>query len=143
MNLSEHFTLDELTVSETAARKGLDNTPNQSIIEELTKLASFLEQIRSLLGKSISVNSAYRSIEVNASVGGSKTSQHCKGQAADIRVKGMTPDEVVSAIVKSGLKYDQVIREFDSWTHISISDKPRQQALIIDKSGTRPYVIKA
>jgi uncharacterized protein YcbK (DUF882 family) len=143
MQLSKHFTLEELTVSEVAARKGIDNTPKESIIVELTKLAAFLEQVRELVNSAINVNSGYRSIEVNSAVGGSKTSQHCKGQAADIRVKGMTPDQVMAIIIKSGLKYDQLIREFDSWVHVSISDNPRKQALIIDKSGTRPYTIKA
>lgn len=143
MKLTEHFTLEELTVSETAARKGLDNHPNSDIITELTKLALFLENVRILVGKPIQVNSGYRSPEVNASVGGSKTSQHCKGQAADIRIKGMSPDDVMKALIKSDLPFDQLIREYDSWTHVSISDKPRRQALIIDKSGTRPYTIKA
>lgn len=143
MKLSEHFSLEELTVSESAARKGLDNTPNSVVLDNLKKLAEWLEAFRALINKPVSINSAYRSPEVNASVGGSKTSQHCLGQAADIRVKDMSPDEVVKFIILSGLPYDQVIREFDSWTHISISDKPRKQALIIDKSGTRPYTIKA
>jgi len=79
----------------------------------------------------------------NEAVGGKKTSQHCRGTAADIKVKGMTPDQVVRAIVKSGLQYDQVIREFDSWTHVSIPNgkdiAPRKQALIIDKKGTRAF----
>jgi hypothetical protein len=143
MNLSEHFTLEELIVSETAARKGLDNTPDNQALLNLRRLALFLEQVRTLLNKPIKVNSAYRSPKVNASVGGSKTSQHCFGCAADIRVNGLTTDQVIKAIVKSNLKYDQVIREFDSWVHISIPNnetvKPRKQALIIDKIGTRPY----
>ena len=143
MNLSEHFTLDELTVSETAARKGLDNIPDNDALMNLRRLALFLEKVRAVLNKPIKINSAYRSPKVNASVGGSKTSQHCLGCAADIRVGGLTPDQVVKLVVKSDLKYDQVIREFDSWVHISIPNnetlKPRKQALIIDKSGVRPY----
>jgi hypothetical protein len=82
---------------------------------------------------------------VNASVGGSKTSQHCKGQAADIRVVGLTPDQVCQAIIAAKLPFDQVIREFDSWTHVSIAPEgkqPRKMALIIDKKGTRPYAPK-
>tara|TARA_R110000868_G_scaffold13422_1_gene62734 strand:- start:993 stop:1424 length:432 start_codon:yes stop_codon:yes gene_type:complete len=143
MKLTPHFSLEELTVSETAARKGLDNYPKPDIITELTKLALFLEDVRTLLGQAIQINSGYRSPEVNTSVGGSKTSQHCKGQAADIRVKDVSPDKVMQALIKSDLQFDQLIREYDSWTHISIADKPRRQALIIDKSGTRPYTIKA
>jgi len=84
MKLSEHFSLEELTVSETAARKGLDNTPDNDALFDLKRLASFLEDVRAAVGKPLRINSAYRAPEVNSSVGGSKTSQHCKGQAADI-----------------------------------------------------------
>ena len=141
MNLSEHFTLQELTITE---HRQFDNTPNAAEIENLKKLAAFLEEVKEVLdGKPIIINSAFRSKKVNDAVGSSDKSQHRLGCAADFRVPSMTPDQVVSTIIKSGLKYDQIIREFDSWTHISISDKPRKQALIIDKSGTRPYVIKA
>ena len=143
MNLSEHFTLEELTISETASRRNLNNTPDNIALYNLRRLALFLEDVRTLLDKPIKINSAYRAPKVNASVGGSKTSQHCGGCAADIRVTGMTPDEVVSAIIKSDLQYDQVIREFDSCTHISIpnrkEDKPRKMALIIDNFGTKKY----
>ncbi len=143
MQLSEHFTLEELTTSEAAARQGLSNEPTGEALENLKRLAEFLEDVRALVGKPIRINSAYRSPEVNAAVGGSKTSQHCFGCAADIRVPGMTPDEVVRAITASNLEYDQCIREFDSWTHVSIPNKedakPRKMALIIDKQGTRGF----
>jgi hypothetical protein len=89
------------------------------------------------------VNSAFRSKLVNDAVGSKDTSQHRVGCAADIRVPGVTPDEVVQAVIASGLPYDQIIREFDRWTHISIpnsiNNAPRKQALIIDKQGTRLY----
>jgi hypothetical protein len=89
------------------------------------------------------VNSAFRSKLVNDAVGSKDTSQHRVGCAADIRVPGVTPDEVVKAVIASGLPYDQIIREFDRWTHISIPNSihnaPRKQALIIDKQGTRLY----
>lgn len=144
MQLSEHFSLAELTVSEIAARKGLDNLPTEIALQNLSRLAEKLEEVRKVLGKPIMINSAYRSHEVNSAVGGVKTSQHCVGCAADIRVPSMTPDEVVKAIVASRIQYDQLIREFDSWTHISIPNEPdatpRNQTLIIDKAGTRPYV---
>ena len=95
-------------------------------------------------GKPIMVNSAFRSEAVNNAVGSRNTSQHRIGCAADIRVPGMTPDEVVKAVIASGIGYDQIIREFDRWTHISVPNTkdmtPRRQALIIDKSGTRQYV---
>jgi zinc D-Ala-D-Ala carboxypeptidase len=143
MNLSPNFTLEELIASETAVRYGIDNTPNNEVLMNLRRLALFLEEVRTAVGMPLHINSAYRSIEANQKVGGKATSQHCKGAAADIKVKGMTPDQVVRAIIKAGLNYDQVIREFDSWTHVSISntkdEKPRKMALIIDKNGTRPF----
>jgi hypothetical protein len=141
MNLSKHFTLEELTHTD---HRQFDNTPNASEIANLVRLANFLEEVRSVIGdKPIMVNSAFRSKQVNDAVGSRDTSQHRIGCAADIRVPGMTPDQVVKAVIAAGLEYDQIIREFDRWTHISIpnkpEDKPRRQALIIDRSGTRPY----
>jgi hypothetical protein len=132
-----------MIASETAARHNIDQTPSNEVLMNLRRLALFLEDVRKLLDKPIHINSAYRSPLANEAVGGKKTSQHCRGTAADIKVKGMTPDQVVRAIVKSGLQYDQVIREFDSWTHVSISNgkdiAPRKQALIIDKKGTKAF----
>jgi zinc D-Ala-D-Ala carboxypeptidase len=146
MNLTAHFTLEELTASETAERNGWDNTPNDQELANLVRLAEFLEQVKEVLaGKPIIISSGLRTKKVNDAVGSKDTSQHRIGCAADFRVPGMTPDEVVKAIVASGIEYDQVIREFDRWTHISIPNSinfsPRAQALIIDKAGTRPYVI--
>jgi hypothetical protein len=144
MQITPHFTLEELTASEAADRNGWDNTPNEQELENLKRLADFLEQVKAVVGgKPIMVNSAFRSKLVNDSVGSKDTSQHRIGCAADIRVPGMTPDEVVKAVIASKIGYDQVIREFDRWTHISVPNTedaaPRHQALIIDKSGTRPY----
>ena len=113
MNLSPNFTLEELTSSETAARHGLDNTPGPVAMQNLQRLANFLEEVRKVLGKPISINSAYRGPEVNAKVGGSKNSQHMVGCAADIKIPGMTPDAVCRAIIASDLQYDQLIREFE------------------------------
>lgn len=144
MNLTPHFTLDELTASEAADRNGWDNTPNEHELQNLKRLADFLEQVKVVLGgKPIMVNSAFRCKLVNDAVGSKDSSQHRNGCAADIRVPGMTPDEVVRKVIASGIAFDQVIREFDRWTHISIPNTPdtaaRRQALIIDKAGTRPY----
>jgi uncharacterized protein YcbK (DUF882 family) len=143
VKLSNNFTLEELTQSETANRKGLDNTPTEEIKKNLVRLARFLEEVRHVLKRPIMVNSAYRSLEVNKAIGSKPTSQHCIGCAADIRVPGLTPNDIVNLVVNSNIEYDQIIREFDSWVHISIpnnfADKPRKQVLIIDKSGTRPY----
>jgi putative chitinase len=139
--LTTHFTLEELTVTD---HRELSNEPNELEKANLMRLAEFLEQVKTLLdGKPIMVNSAYRSAEVNQAVGSKPTSQHRIGCAADLRVPGMTPDEVVKAVIASDLGFDQVIREFDRWTHISVPNspemKPRRQALIIDKMGTRVY----
>ena len=141
MNLSPHFTLDELTHTD---HRELDNTPTQDEISNLQRLANFLEEVKTVLGgKPIMVNSAFRSKQVNDAVGSKDTSQHRIGCAADIRVPTMTPDEVVRAVIASGIGYDQIIREFDRWTHISIPNQeggtPRKQALIIDKQGTRVF----
>jgi hypothetical protein len=135
--MTPHFTLAELTAT---SHRQFDNTPNEAEIANLQKLAEFLEQVKEALdGKPIMINSAFRSKQVNDSVGSKDTSQHRTGCAADFKVPGMTPDAVVRAIIAAGLPYDQIIREFDAWTHISISDTPRKQALIIDRAGTRPF----
>ena len=139
MNLTAHFTLEELTHTD---HRTLDNTPNETELANLKRLAEFLETVKTVLGgKPIMVNSAFRSKAVNDAVGSKDTSQHRIGCAADIRVPGMTPDAVVKAIISAGIGYDQVIREFDRWTHISIPamGAPRKQALIIDKTSTRAY----
>lgn len=142
MNLSPNFTLAELT--HTDHRK-FDNTPNDAEIANLKRLAAFLETVKTALGnKPIIVNSAFRSKQVNDAVGSKDTSQHRLGCAADIRVPGMKPDEVVRTIIAARLPFDQVIREFDAWTHISIPNtataKPRGSKLIIDRNGARPFV---
>jgi uncharacterized protein YcbK (DUF882 family) len=139
--MTEHFTLEELTYTD---HRELDNTPNDAEKANIQRLAEFLEQVKTILGgKPIMVNSAFRSKAVNDAVGSKDTSQHRVGCAADIRVPGMTPDEVVRTIIASDLGYDQVIREFDRWTHVSIPNEPartpRKQALIIDKQGTRIF----
>lgn len=148
MNLSPHFTLEELTHTD---HRQFDNTPNENELENLKRLAAFLEEVKTVLsGKPVMINSAFRSKQVNDAVGSKDTSQHRLGCAADIRVPGMTPDEVTKTIINSGLPYDQIIREFynpetkaGGWTHISVPNTkemtPRRQALIIDKAGTRLY----
>ena len=139
--MTPHFTLAELTAT---SHRQFDNTPNEAETANLQRLAEFLEQVKEALdGKPIMVNSAFRSKQVNDSVGSKDTSQHRIGCAADIRVPGMTPDAVVRAVIAAGLPYDQIIREFDAWTHISVPNTPdgtpRRQALIIDKQGARPF----
>ena len=141
MKLTKNFTLEELTATQ---HRTLDNTPNSSEINNLRRLAEMLEEVKTLLdGKPIMINSGFRSKAVNDAVGSKDSSQHRVGCAADIRVPGLTPDQVVKAIIGSPIAFDQIIREFDSWTHISVPNNPsgipRKQALIIDKSGTRAY----
>jgi len=134
--MTPNFTLAELTCTE---HRKLDNTPNAQELANLQRLAEFLETVKTTLGgKPVMINSAYRSKAVNDAVGSKDTSQHRQGLAADFRVPGMAPDAVVRALLK--LPFDQIIREYDSWTHISIADKPRGQRLIIDKLGTRLFV---
>ena len=136
--MTPHFTLAELT--HTDHRK-LDNTPNATELANLQRLAEFLETVKTTLGgKPIMINSAFRSKAVNDAVGSKDTSQHRQGLACDFKVPGMVPDAVVRAIIAANLPFDQIIREYDSWTHISIADKPRGQRLIIDKLGTRLFV---
>ena len=139
--MTPHFTLAELTVTD---HRTLDNTPDPVALANLQRLAVFLELVKDRLGgRAVMVNSAYRSKAVNDACGSRDTSQHRLGCAADIRVPGMTPNDVVRAVMASGLAYDQIIREFDSWTHLSVPSlptlPPRKMALIIDKAGTRPF----
>ena len=139
--MTPHFTLAELTHTD---HRSLDNSPNAAELANLKKLAEFLETVKTTLGgKPIMISSGLRTKKVNDAVGSKDTSQHRLGCAADFKVPSMTPDEVVRKIIASGIGYDQVIREFDRWTHISVTNdpkgKPRGQVLIIDKQGTRPY----
>ena len=142
--LTANFSLAELTRSEAADRNGWDNTPNEAEIENLKRLAALLQQVKTAVGgKPVMINSGFRSKRVNDSVGSKDTSQHRLGCAADIRVPGMKPREVVEACIAAGVPFDQIILEFDSWTHISVSNtpdaKPRNSRLIIDRQGTRPF----
>lgn len=135
-HLSPHFTLNELTVSETGARRGLDNTPGPEELANLRRIANLLEQVRALTGKPIIVNSGYRSPAVNKAVGGSPTSAHMTGLAADINCPGIKPAALAAIIKCSTIQFDQLILEYDSWVHIGLSSKaPRGQLLTI-RSGT-------
>ena len=141
MNLSPHFTYEELIVTD---HREFDNTPNENEIQNLFRLAAFLEVVKTVLdGRPIMVNSAFRSKAVNDACGSRDSSANRLGLAADIRVPGLTPDQVTRALIDSKLPFDQVIREFDRWTHVAISSTPvalpRLQALIIDKAGTRNF----
>ena len=145
MQLSPNFSLDELIRSEAAARNGWDNSPNEAEIENLKRLAALLQQVRAAVGgRPVMINSGFRSKQVNDSVGSKDSSQHRIGCAADLRVPGMAPRQVIEACIAAQVPFDQVILEFDSWTHISVPNEPdaapRGSRLIIDRSGTRPFV---
>jgi len=144
--LSENFSLDELTVSQEAVRRGLDNTPPDAVLPALFRTAEGLERIRESLGKPIVVTSGYRSKAVNAAVGGKETSQHVRGEAADIICPQFgDPAGVAQFIAERAaeLGVDQVILEFDRWVHVSFSLTPRHMALTIRASGTRPGIVAA
>jgi len=144
MKLTQHFTLEELYASEYADRNNIDNMPKDAtILNNIKWLADNLQRIRNVLNYPIHVNSAYRSLLVNAGIGSKPTSSHVKGLAADIICPGFgSPRAVVDAIISSDIQYDQIILEYDRWCHIGFTpkgEKQRLQKLIIDKSGTRNY----
>ncbi len=138
--LSPHFTLSEMTHSQTAARRDIDNMPTDAALANMRDiLCPGLEQVRALLGKPILISSGYRSQRLNAAVGGSAKSQHMEGLAADFTCPGYgSPLAVVHAIQQSGIAFDQLLYEFDAWVHISFARRPRAQVLTIDARGTRP-----
>ena len=143
MPMSPHFSLAELTFSQTAARMGLDNTPDLDALANLKRLCTeLLEPLRSLLGVPIHVDSGYRSPLVNAAVGGVITSAHCDGRAADFIPIGMGLDAAFGRIHESELSFDQVIREFPpgGWIHIGIAPAgklPRRHVLIAERIDGR------
>ena len=138
--MTPHFSLAELTHTD---HRAFDNTPPPEVLPNLRRIALLMEQVRSLLGQPIFITSGYRSKQVNDAVGSKDTSQHRLGCAVDFKCAGLTPDQIVRKIKASDIAYDQLIREFDSWTHISVPSEPalapRKQALIIDRTGTRLF----
>jgi zinc D-Ala-D-Ala carboxypeptidase len=119
--LSAHFALDEMTISQTATRLDLDNTPDERQTDNLRRLCETLEQVRSVLGKPITINSGFRSAAVNQAVGGVPTSEHCDGRAADIICPAYgNPYHVAVAIANAGIEFNQLIIEYGRWVHISV-----------------------
>ncbi len=134
MRLTTNFTLAELTVTTT----GLPNNPTPAEIVHLRALAErILQPLRDDLRRPVLVNSAFRSERVNRTVGGTATSQHRLGQAADIRVEGMTSRALAQAIIDRGLPFDQLIDEFGRWVHVSYGPRHRRQVLTAVKRGGR------
>ncbi|HDS1683211.1 TPA: peptidase M15 [Pseudomonas putida] len=140
MYITPHFTLAEMTASQTAAREGLDNTPSLAVMSNLRLLCLALEQVRALFDSPIIVSSGYRSSAVNTRIGGASNSQHVRGLAADFTVVDIDSREVVRRVSESAVAFDQLILEFDSWVHLSVSvAAPRREVLTIRKgSGYLP-----
>jgi hypothetical protein len=132
MNLSEHFTLEEATYSETAVRMGINNQPDERQLGNMKSAAAQLEAVRALSGP-MRVNSWLRLPEVNVAVGGSKVSSHMDGWAIDCSSSKHTPYELCQMVKKAGIKFDQMIHEYGRWMHISFAPEMRQQELTIFK----------
>lgn len=142
----KYFTIQELTKSATAQRKGIDNAPSVQVRANLTALIEkVLDPLREAYGKPIIVTSGYRCERLNRAVGGAASSQHVKGEAADIRSVEDTPEEnkkLYDIIVKLGLPFDQLINEYGyDWVHVSFGSRNRRQKLkAVKKNGRTSYV---
>lgn len=124
-----NFKMSELIQSDTAIRYNINNMPDINSLDCMLDLIYYvLQPLRTKLGKPIIVTSGYRNSQVNKLVKGKSNSQHVRGQAADIVVNSMTPNQLINFIMKSGIEYDQLINEYDQWTHISfVKGKNRKQ----------------
>ncbi len=143
MKLSMYFSLDEMTLSQTAIRNGIDNTPNEMAMGNLHRLARELDRVRVILGAPVHISSGYRSLELNTRVGGSGRSAHMFGRAADFTCPGFGPPrKIVETLKAEMVEFDQLICEFDRWVHFGIHEFdaiPRRQVLEIDAKGTRGF----
>ena len=140
MQLSPHFTLEELTASQEAARRGIDNTAPPDVVARLKHTALGLEAVRVRLGCPLIVSSGYRCLELNRAVGSADTSDHIKGDAADFIAPGFAaPNHIVAVLKDAGIEFDQLICEFGRWVHMSFGPRMRGQVLTIDVQGTRPW----
>lgn len=149
MNLTPNFTLHEMTKSEAAIRLGMDNTPTEAVIGSLQALCEqVLQPVRDHYGRGVKVNSGYRSPEVNKAVGGSPTSDHCRGQAADIEIPGVSNAELAQWI-EANLPYTQLILEFytqgipdSGWVHVSYdaNNLKKQSLTAVKREGKTVYL---
>ena len=144
MNLTDHFTLEELTQSDTAVRLDIENIPTEEALKNLHILAKGLEDVRKKLdGSSIHISSGYRCLKLNRSLHSKDTSHHVRGLAADFTCRGYgSVDDVMRCLVNSSIEFEQLILEFNSWIHISFpaeGEKAKRQTMIINKNGTRVY----
>jgi zinc D-Ala-D-Ala carboxypeptidase len=142
MNLTKHFTLEEMIRSTTATRQGIDNTPPEYVIENLRMLCKhILEPLRVLVGEPIYVESGYRCAELNLLVNGQPDSQHKEGKAADIVIANFeTP--VVCQIILEHFPFDQLIEEFSEWTHVSYDVMARKETSVASKQGSKTFYQK-
>lgn len=132
VQLSPHFSLAEMTFSETAARLKLDNEPSPETLAILKSTAALMEKVRVICGnRPVTISSGYRAPAVNKAVGGVSTSHHVKGYAVDFRVVGLSIRQVNDLIAKSDLAFDQLIDEYGRWTHISFAPALRRQVFSI------------
>jgi zinc D-Ala-D-Ala carboxypeptidase len=149
MNLTKNFTLEEMTKSETALRYDIDNTPNEQEISSMKLLAEkVLQPVRDHFGKGVKVNSGFRNQDVNQKVGGSRNSDHIRGQACDIEIPGI-PNAELAEWIKDNLEYNQLILEFytpgvpdSGWVHVSYipEDNKKQVLTATKKDGKTVYL---
>jgi zinc D-Ala-D-Ala carboxypeptidase len=135
LNLTHHFSLDEMTASQTATRRGLDNEPSEGVIKALTLLCeNVLEPVREHFGRPVRVSSGYRSPALNKAIGGSPTSQHVKGEAADITCPGV--DNLrLARWIRDNLRFDQLIME-GGWVHVSFSASRARKSVLTAHFGS-------
>lgn len=142
MRLSKNFTLEEFLVSQTAVRHGIDMTPPPDVLENLQRLVTdCLQPLRDEVGAGIFISSGFRPLELNTRIGGSKTSAHMRGDAADLKVTRQLPFETSELILAMELPFDQVIHEFGVWVHWGMADILRSEQLTAyKKDGKTKYV---
>lgn len=138
-----YFTLDEMTLSQTAIRNGIDNTPNDMAMGNLHRLTRELDRVRVILGAPVHISSGYRCPELNARAGGSPKSAHMFGRAVDFTCPSFGPPRAIVETLKAEMvEFDQLICEYDRWVHFGIHEfdaVPRRQVLEIDAKGTRVF----
>ena len=143
IKLTPNFSLEELTFSETAVRLGIDNTPHEGLLDNICVLANGMQDVRDLLGKPMLVSSGYRCLKLNRLLKSKDTSAHVQGLACDFTSPSFgTPNDIVSAVIRSNIDFHQIILEFDRWVHLAFVEDggtPKKEALIIDKKGARFY----
>jgi zinc D-Ala-D-Ala carboxypeptidase len=136
MYLTPHFTLAEMTASQIANRAGLDNNPDSKTIANLIELCQTLEAVRSLIGQPLLITSGYRCEALNQRIGGSASSAHVQGLAADILAVGLTPRQLAQRIMDSELDFDQLILEFDGWVHLGLAEQRQRRQVLTIRKGT-------